>query len=91
MNYPFRSATLDYLHGADVTAVADALMQICEHYPAPALNCAMNFLSTHDTERAITRLRASPATAATATGRASGSFPPARWTRPSADCCWATR
>ena len=60
MNYPFRSATLDYLHGADVTAVADALMQICEHYPAPALNCAMNFLSTHDTERAITAIAGEP-------------------------------
>ena len=60
MNYSFRSATLDYLHGADVTAVADALMQICEHYPAPALNCAMNFLSTHDTERAITAIAGEP-------------------------------
>ena len=86
MNYPFRSATLDYLHGADVTAVADALMQICEHYPAPALNCAMNFLSTHDTERAITAIAGEPCN-----GRASGSFPPARWTKPSAGNCWATR
>ena len=35
-------------------------MQICEHYPAPALNCAMNFLSTHDTERAITAIAGEP-------------------------------
>ena len=60
MNYPFRNATLDYLHGADVAAVADQLMQICENYPAPALDCAMNFLSTHDTERAITAIAGEP-------------------------------
>ena len=61
MNYPFRNAALDYLHGADVAAVADSLMQICENYPAPALNCAMNFLSTHDTERALTAIAGEPA------------------------------
>lgn len=47
MNYPFRSATLDYLHGADVTAVADALMQIdrkltrAVHLVAPRIACAV--------------------------------------------------
>ena len=35
-------------------------MLICEHYPAPALNSAMNFLSTHDTERAITAIAGEP-------------------------------
>ena len=60
MNYPFRSATLDYLHGADTADVADRILQICENYPAPALNCAMNFLSTHDTERAITAIAGEP-------------------------------
>ena len=61
MNYPFRNAALDYLHGTDVAAVADSLMQICENYPAPALDCAMNFLSTHDTERALTAIAGEPA------------------------------
>ena len=61
MNYPFGNAALDYLHGGDVAAVADALMQICENYPAPALDCAMNFLSTHDTERALTVIADEPA------------------------------
>ena len=60
MNYPFRSATLDYLHGADTADVADRILQICENYPAPALDCAMNFLSTHDTERAITAIAGEP-------------------------------
>ena len=61
MNYPFRNAPRWITcTAADVAAVADALMQICEHYPAPALNCAMNFLSTHDTERAITAIAGEP-------------------------------
>ena len=61
MNYPFRNAALGYLHGADPAAVAAELMSICENYPAPALDCAMNFLSTHDTERAITAIAGEPA------------------------------
>ena len=61
MNYPFRNATLDYLRGADTADVADRILQICENYPAPALNCAMNFLSTHDTERALTVIADEPA------------------------------
>ena len=61
MNYPFRNATLCYLHGASAAAVAGELMSICENYPAPALNCAMNFLSTHDTERALTAIAGEPA------------------------------
>ena len=61
MNYPFRNATLCYLRGASAAAVAGELMSICENYPAPALNCAMNFLSTHDTERALTAIAGEPA------------------------------
>ena len=52
MNYPFRNAAIDFVRGADAAAVADAILSICENYPKPALDCAMNFLSTHDTERA---------------------------------------
>ena len=61
MNYPFRNATLCYLRGASAAAVAGELMSICENYPAPALNCTMNFLSTHDTERALTAIAGEPA------------------------------
>ncbi len=56
MNYPFRNAVLDFLHGCPVEEIADRILSICENYPAPALHCLMNFLSTHDTERAITAL-----------------------------------
>ncbi len=61
MNYPFRSAAIDFLKGADAAWVADSILSICENYPAPALDCAMNFLSTHDTERAITAIAGEPA------------------------------
>lgn len=61
MNYPFRNATIDFLKGADAAWVADSILSICENYPAPALDCAMNFLSTHDTERAITAIAGEPA------------------------------
>ena len=43
MNYPFRNAALTYVTGSDVHAVAEQILSICENYPAPALNCAMNF------------------------------------------------
>ena len=37
------------------------ILSICEHYPAPALDTALNFLSTHDTERALTVIADEPA------------------------------
>ena len=60
MNYPFRNAVLDFLKGANGTNIAEQIMSICENYPAPALHTLMNFLSTHDTERAITYLAGEP-------------------------------
>lgn len=61
MNYPFRSAILDYIAGRDTEAAAAAILSICENYPAPALACTMNILSTHDTERALTAIAGEPA------------------------------
>lgn len=61
MNYPFRNAALDFVRGGDTAAVGETLLSICESYPAPALDCAMNFLSTHDTERAVTAIAGEPA------------------------------
>ncbi len=56
MNYPFKDAVLAFCKGEDAKITARKIMEICENYPPPALNCAMNFLSTHDTIRAITAL-----------------------------------
>ena len=49
MNYPFRNAAVAFARGEDANAVGEQIMSICENYPKPALDCAMNFLSTHDT------------------------------------------
>lgn len=54
MNYPFRNAIIKYIKYGDAANCAAQILDICEHYPAPALHTLMNFLSTHDTERAIT-------------------------------------
>ena len=56
MNYPFKDAALDYVRGADAAGIADRIMSVCENYPAPALHVLMNFVSTHDTVRAVTAI-----------------------------------
>ncbi len=56
MNYPFKEAILNYVRYADAQAFVDSVMTILDHYPKPAIDMLMNFLSTHDTERALTRL-----------------------------------
>lgn len=56
MNYPFSNAIKDFAKNGNSKAFADTVMCICEHYPAPVLNCLMNMISTHDTQRALTAL-----------------------------------
>ncbi|MCM1298153.1 MAG: glycoside hydrolase family 13 protein [Firmicutes bacterium] len=56
MNYPFKECILNYIKYADPKPFIDGIMTIVEHYPKPCVDILMNFLSTHDTERAITRL-----------------------------------
>ncbi len=53
MNYPFKAAVLDYMTTKDAHRFLEGIAHICNNYPAPMLNCTMNFLSTHDTARAI--------------------------------------
>ena len=66
MNYPFRTATLDYLLGGDAAAFRTALETLQEHYPPFAFHNAMNFLGTHDTPRILTVLGLGTAEAAEA-------------------------
>ena len=61
MNYPFKNAVLDFVKGKPAQQAMGEILSICEHYPAPALNTALNFLSTHDTERALTVIADEPA------------------------------
>ena len=49
------------MKGKPAEQAAGEILSICEHYPAPALNTALNFLSTHDTERALTVIADEPA------------------------------
>ncbi len=56
MNYPFRNSVLDYVREGKGRDFLCKVTSIIENYPPPALRCAMNLLSTHDTERALTVL-----------------------------------
>ena len=61
MNYPFQVALLDYIRYGNSEGLYNAIMMVLENYPKPAIQCLMNFLSTHDTIRALTALACEPA------------------------------
>ncbi len=54
MNYPWRTAILEFVKSGDEKLFHDRLFSIMENYPPHVLQCLMNSLSTHDTVRAIT-------------------------------------
>lgn len=56
MNYPFREAIINFVKGGDTRAFIYSIMTIVENYPKPTIDVLMNFVSTHDIERAINRL-----------------------------------
>ncbi len=57
MNYPFRTAILNFLRGADDgRQFRQTVMTIAENYPVQVLACNMNLLGTHDTPRILTAL-----------------------------------
>ena len=58
MNYPFRTAALDWLRGGRAEEFCTAMETIRENYPPAAFRSAMNFLGTHDTARILTLLGA---------------------------------
>lgn len=60
MNYPLRSAIIDYLSYSDATALSSAVERLRAHYPKPALDSLMNLLGTHDTMRIINQLGCEP-------------------------------
>lgn len=55
MNYPFRQAIIDYIMGGSPRNFEHLIMTILENYPKPISDVLMNFVSTHDIERAINR------------------------------------
>ncbi|MBQ8297919.1 MAG: glycoside hydrolase family 13 protein [Ruminococcus sp.] len=56
MNYPFREAIIGYVKGGDPKWLENSVMTIMENYPKQTIEVLMNFVSTHDIERAINRL-----------------------------------
>lgn len=56
MNYPFREAIINYVKGGNPRDFIYSIMTILENYPQPSIDVLMNFVSTHDIERAINRL-----------------------------------
>ena len=60
MNYPFREAIIAYIKGEAVTTFRDRIMGILENYPKCTVDVLMNFVSTHDIERAINRFGGQP-------------------------------
>ena len=56
MNYPFRTALLNWLQGGDACDFKIATETLREHYPHWAFYSAMNSLGTHDTPRILTLL-----------------------------------
>ena len=57
MNYPFRTAILNFLRRKDDgIGFKDAVLTVLENYPAQVVDCNMNMLGTHDTPRILTAL-----------------------------------
>lgn len=56
MNYPFLNAVTDFVLKGDAETFYNSVMEIISDYPAPAVDCLMNSLSTHDTTRILCRL-----------------------------------
>ena len=60
MNYPFRTALLNYLLGGPAEDFKEAMETIRENYPPAAFYSSMIFLGTHDTPRILTLLGGCP-------------------------------
>lgn len=56
MNYPFRSAIVHFALSGDSALFQEQILTILENYPPPAIDTAMNMLSTHDTVRILNAL-----------------------------------
>ena len=54
MNYPLRTAILDYIINNDQHSLSETLKNIWDKYPQNVCHCLMNLLGTHDTARILT-------------------------------------
>ena len=53
MNYPWKNAIIDYIKTKNAHNFAQSILTIEENYPKESLDCLMNILSTHDTQRIL--------------------------------------
>lgn len=60
MNYPFRTAILQFLTEGDSETFLQRIEDIVENYPPQSLRLLMNHIGTHDTERVLTLLGGEP-------------------------------
>ena len=60
MNYPFRTAALEFLQGGPAENFVECMEALRENYPRSAYYSAMNMLGTHDNPRILTLLGARP-------------------------------
>lgn len=56
MNYPWKNAIINFVKNKDADTFTTEILKIVENYPRPALDCLMNLLDSHDTERVLTLL-----------------------------------
>lgn len=56
MNYPFADYLVDFAIRGEAEGFNDKILEICENYPKPAVDCLMNHIGTHDTCRILSRL-----------------------------------
>ena len=56
MNYPFRTAIIDFVRYGNASGLAETVETIVENYPPEVLHCLMNVLGTHDSIRILTAL-----------------------------------
>ena len=82
MNYPFRTAALEFLRGGRAHDFVESMETIRENYPKAAFYSAMNMLGTHDNPRILTMLGANPSSPLeTRTQRANYRMSPAEYER----------
>lgn len=55
-NYPLRTAIIEYVKNKNCDELYKTMSFIMEKYPPQTVNCLMNILGTHDTERILTML-----------------------------------
>ena len=56
MNYPWKNAIINFVKYKDASSFSTEILKLVENYPRPALDCLMNLLDSHDTERVLTLL-----------------------------------